>query len=123
MTMYGLPKDFKGEFLVGRFLEQICFGLYQVQLRFDQRVTIAVESTFLYKDSLASEPRKIGIPDLPAIQSDLLQLLHHKIVNAFGNEEGTLTMEFDHGHILLCLDDEPAYEAYQIIQGEDQIIV
>lgn len=119
--MYGLPKDFDGGRLVGRFLEQICFGLYQIQLGFDERVTIAVSSSFLYRDS-TPDPKAIEIPDLPVVQANLLQLLHHAIVKAFGNHEGTLTMEFDNGHVLQCFD-QPNYEAYEIILGDKHIIV
>jgi hypothetical protein len=96
--------------------------LYQIQLHFDERLTIAVESTFLYKESKLSEAKTINLPDLPSVQCDLLQLLHHTIVSASGNDEGTLTLEFDNGHILQCLD-QPGYEAYQIMQGDDLIVV
>jgi hypothetical protein len=122
VTVYGLPKGFDGSRLAGRLLQQICFGLYQVQLRFDGKLTIAVESTFLYKDSSASDPKRIGIPDLPGVQSDLLRLLHHKIVSAFGDVGGTLTLEFDDGLVLQCLD-RPHYEAYQIMLGDEEIVV
>jgi hypothetical protein len=120
--VYGLPRDFDASGLPGQSLVQICFGVGQIQLRFDKDLTIAVTSAFLYKDSPVSDARTINIPDLPAVQSSLLQLLHHTIAKAHGNEEGTLTLEFDNGHVLQCLD-QPYYEAYQIIQGEDQIIV
>ena len=49
-------------------------------------------------------------------------LLGHSILKAFGDDEGTLTIEFDNGRVLQCFD-QPAYEAYHIIQGEDEIIV
>ncbi|PYV51814.1 MAG: hypothetical protein DMG98_25330 [Acidobacteria bacterium] len=121
--MYGLPKDFDGSRLVGRFLQQICYGVGQIQLRFDEALTIAVTSSFLYKNPAASQPKKIAIPGPPAIQCDLLHLLHHSIVKAFGDDEGTLTMEFDDGHVLRCLDDQPGYEAYEIKMGDESIIV
>jgi Family of unknown function (DUF6188) len=124
MKMYGLPKDFDGSRLVGRFLQQICYGLYQIQLHFDERLTIAIESTLLYRDSaMASDPKRIHIPDVPTLRSDLLQLLHHAITNASGDQEGTLAMEFDNGHVLQCLDDQPGYEAYEIKMGDESIIV
>jgi hypothetical protein len=121
--MYGLPKDFDCGRLVGRFLEQICYGLYQIQLRFDQALTISVESSFLYKDPAAPQPKRIDIPGGPAIQSCLLHLLHHTIVKASGDDEGTLTLEFDNGHVLQCLENEGPYESYQINIGDRLIIV
>ena len=44
-------------------------------------------------------------------------------MKAFGDDEGTLTMEFDDGQILQCLEARSPYESYQIIQGDHQIIV
>jgi hypothetical protein len=119
--MYGLPKDFDGSLLVGRLLEQICFGSYQIQLRFDERLTIAVTSSLTYRDS-PEDPEVIEIPDLPVAKANLLQLLHHRILKAFGDQEGTLTIEFDNGHVLQCFD-QPHYEAYEIRLGDQHIIV
>jgi len=118
-TMYGLPKDFKGEFLVGRTLELICFAQYQVNLHFDENVSIVVESALSHQESSNSAIRRVKIP---VAQSDLMVLLGHSILKAFGDDEGTLTIEFDNGRVLQCFD-QPAYEAYHIIQGEDEIIV
>jgi len=120
--MYGLPKDFDGKRLVGHELVQVCFGLYQIQLHFHERLSIFVESAFLYSDSPTSETTKIALPDLPQTQAKLLQLLQHTIVNAYGDKKGTLTLAFDNGHVLQCLE-RPDYEAYQIQQGDELIIV
>jgi hypothetical protein len=118
--MYGLPKNFEGAQLVGHSLWQICFGKYQIQLHFDKELSIAVTSELSYQKSLDSNPLTIDFPVAP--QSDLMQLLHHSIVNAFGDDEGTLTLEFDNGHIVRCFD-QSHYEAYQIKQGNQEIIV
>jgi hypothetical protein len=123
MTMYGLPKDFDYGRLGGRFLEQLCFGIGQIQLRFDQRVTIAVTSSLVYRQSPTSHPKTIEIADLPIVRSNLLDLLHHTITDAFGSDEGTLTLEFDDGQVLQFLDPDPHYEAYEIHFGDEQIIV
>ena len=120
--MYGLPKDFDGSRLVGCFLVQICFGVGQIQLRFDKELTIAVTNSFVYKDSKSPDPKTIEIPGLPVVQSRLLQLLHCTIVNASGDQEGTLTLEFDNGHVLQCCD-RSHYEAYEIILGDEHLIV
>jgi hypothetical protein len=121
--MYGLPKDFDGNRLVGCSLTQICFGKFQMQLHFDRNVTISVESTLLYRDPAAQQAKKIGIPDLPRVQCEVLNLLHRKIMKAFGDPGGTLTMDFGDGYVLQCLDDQPGYEAYQLNIGNETIIV
>jgi hypothetical protein len=117
--MYGLPKDFNAAIFVGRNLEMIRFNENQVYLNFDQKLSIAVEDALSYQDKATLAPRTI---EVPVLQSDLMQLLGHSITKASGNDEGTLTMEFDNGHILQCLDG-PHYEAYHIFQGHDEIIV
>ena len=121
--MYGLPKDFDGSRLVGRFLLQICYGIGQVQLRFDGTLIHSGYKLAIVQSPAAPQPRRIDIPGEPAVQSALLRLLHHTIVKAFGDDEGTLTMEFDDGQILQCLEARSPYESYQIIQGDHQIIV
>ena len=42
--MYGLSDDVNLSFLVGRELQQICVGLYQVQLNFDENTWVHMES-------------------------------------------------------------------------------
>lgn len=121
--MYGLPKEFDATTLVGQLLVQVCFGVGQIQLHFDKSLTIAVTSAFWYRDSAASGPQRINIPGSHAVQCHLLQLLHRTILSARGDEFGTLTLEFDSGHTLELLDENPAYEAYQIRIGEKLIVV
>ena len=129
--MYGLPKDFDCGRLVGKFLVQVCFGLYQVQLHFhpdqpfsnEPDLKIFITGKTLYRDSATSEVKVVDFPAAPAVYSELLKLLHHTTVHVFGDNEGTLTLEFDDGQILQCLDDNPAYEAYEIRLGGELIIV
>jgi hypothetical protein len=118
--MYGLPKDFNAERLVGRTLEMICFNENQIYFHFDEKLTIQVESSLGYQQLPTQEPEII---EVPALQSSLMQLLGHSTTNAFGDNKGTLTLEFEDGQILQCLDDTPMYESYHIIQGDHRIIV
>jgi Family of unknown function (DUF6188) len=117
--MYGLPKDFNAAIFVGRNLVMICFNENQIYLYFDQKLSIVVEYALSYQDQSTSTPRTI---EVPVLKSDLMQLLGHSITNASGNDEGTLTMEFDNGHVLQCLD-QYGYEAYQIKIDNKSIIV
>ena len=118
--MFGLPKDFNAEPLVGRTLEMICFNENQIYFDFDEKLTIQVQSSLRYQQRPAQEPEII---EVPALQSNLMQLLGHTTTKAFGDDKGTLTLEFEDGQILQCLDDTPRYESYHIIQGELRIIV
>jgi hypothetical protein len=121
--VYGLPRDFDGAKLVGRQLLQVCFGLYQLQLHFDGELSISVESAVAYKEDPNEELTRVSIPDLAASRPPLLHLLHHKIVNALGDDKGTLTLEFDNRQVLQCLDEGEKYESYQINIGKSLIIV
>jgi hypothetical protein len=103
-TMYGLPKDFNAERLVRRTLEMICFSENQIYFPFDEKLTIQVESSLRYQYQPTHEPEMI---DVPALQSNLMQLLGHSTARASGDDKGTLTLEFEDGQILECLDDTP----------------
>jgi len=118
--MFGLPKDFDASILVGRTLELICFAQYQIFLHFDEKVSIDVRSALSHQESLNLAPRRV---EIPVLQSDLMVLLGHSTVKAFGNDEGTLSLEFDNGHSLHCLDDSKQYESYTITYSGREIIV
>jgi hypothetical protein len=46
----------------------------------------------------------------PFSESDLMQLLEHKISAVSGKKDGTLTLVFDDGQILKCYDQLPNYD-------------
>lgn len=119
--MYGLPKDFSGEFLIGHSLEQICFNQNQVSLHFDGDIGITIEGSFshLRSDSDLGEQ----VFDVPVSQSDLMLLLGSSISEAGGGKDGTLNLKFENGHTLRCFDKSREFESYQIRHGKDVIIV
>jgi hypothetical protein len=118
--MYGLPKDFDAGFLPGRLLEQVCFSENQVALHFSGDVSISIEGTYSHEDeSRAWEPSKVRVP--PS-QSNLMQLLGRAVRRAIGMGDGTLVLEFDNDHRLMCFDT-PQYESYHIRHGARTITV
>jgi hypothetical protein len=118
--MFGLPADFNTDLLVGRTLELICFSQNTINLHFDEKLTIVVRSSLKYLERTAKTASTI---EVPAFQSNLMQLLEHCTTKVYGDNEGTLTLEFEDGQILQCLDDSTSYESYEIIQGGNRIIV
>jgi hypothetical protein len=50
-------------------------------------------------------------------------LLGHQVVTVTTNVSGTLTLTFDHGHVLEFLDDSSTYESYHIRHGPKTVIV
>jgi hypothetical protein len=81
---------------------------------------IQVEGSFGYQ---LTPTQELEIVEAPVLQSNLMQLLGHSTIRAFGDDKGTLTLEFEDGQILRYLDDTPMYESYHIIQGDHRIIV
>ena len=113
--MYGLPKDFDGDFLVGRILEMICFNANQVYLHFDSKTHIQIESSLSYGDA-----QRV---DVPVRQPTFLDLLECSVVSARGDEEGTLTLSFSNGRVLRIYEETKQYECYTIRYGGTEIIV
>ncbi|QOJ00933.1 MAG: hypothetical protein HRU70_10670 [Phycisphaeraceae bacterium] len=113
--MYGLPKDFDGSFLVGRSLEMVCFNQNQVYLHFDADITICIESAYSYKTE--------QVIDVPARESNLMDLLGSAISAAQGDANGTLSLRFNNGDALKVYDTTKQYESYRIKYGDNTIIV
>jgi hypothetical protein len=113
--MYGLPKDFDGSFLIGRTLETVCFGQYQVYLNFGDRIIITIESAFSYR---ADE-----VVTLPLKESKLMELLETSVSAVQAGEDGTLSLLLDNGQTLNVYDTSKQYESYTIANGETVIVV
>jgi len=118
--MYGLPNDFNASRFIGYALELVCFSQNQVCFHFNERVSIVVLNELLHQYSSDALPKTIRIP---VVESDLMRLLGHSIVQASGNEKGTLAITFDSGDILQFLDDSAHYESYTITFGDEEITV
>lgn len=119
--MYGLPSDFDVKFMVGRTLEQVCFNENQIALHFDDDLSIILESAFSHERSQSSSDS--GVVEVPVTCSDLMELLGFSIARSSGDKDGTLTLEFDNGHILRCFDNSREYESYKIEYRGNLIVV
>ena len=116
--MHGLPATFDTAFLLNRTLEEICFTENQILLLFDMDVQITLEGAYSHSErGTESEPLHV-----PASTSKLMQLAGHTIVRAASTADGTLSMFFDNGHRLTCLDT-PQYESYRVRHRSQEIIV
>jgi hypothetical protein len=118
--MYGLPKDFDAPSLIGLTLEMVCFNISQIYLHFDHHVMITVEGTLTYQSKLNGNVQKLSPP---VVETNLMQLVGHKVTHAVGTPDGTLSLTFDNGHVVECLDDSPDYESYQIAIGGKTVVV
>ncbi len=113
--MYGLPKGFDGSFLVGHVLEVVCFAKYQIYLHFDEKITITVVSAFSYKNDL--------LANVPAQESNLMELIGSSVSSVSGDENGTRSLLFNNGQTLKIYDTSTQYESYAIANGGKEIIV
>ena len=120
--MYGLSKDIDLSFLAGRQVEQVAIGVYQVQFRFDEEVTISVESHFRYFDG---QPEWIwsAEPGAALAASRTVSLLTATIERFEIQENGTLFLMFSNGHRLSILDSSKEYQSYDITRPGQTIIV
>jgi Family of unknown function (DUF6188) len=113
--MYGLPKNFDAAGFIGRTLEVLVVGQYQLTLRFSESCTINVEG-LLAIDS--------GAPiDLPDSMNAVYPLINQTIESASATEDGTLSLIFGNGTILRILDSETTFESYNFSLGGKELFV
>jgi hypothetical protein len=119
--MYKLPKSFDGAFFIGRTLELQSFSFNAVLFAFDMNVSITVYSSLQHK--FGQFDRSSTVQNVPLTESRLMQLVGHTLTSVEGDANGTLTVEFDNGHVVQVFDDSPDFESYIIFDGEAEIIV
>jgi len=117
-------KDYKVDadlsFLLNKSLEQICFGSYQIALNFSEGVSISVESRLI----LVTSENTVSEFDQPYSKADgLMGLLGTVVVNAQAEANRNLCLEFSNKSSLKVLNENSAYESYQIMNGSSAIIV
>ena len=100
--MHGLPKDFDSTFFLGQTLELVCFSANQVYLHFSDNISVTIEGEFLYRKSLE---QVLELSPKAVLRTELIGLLEHSIHNAFGEDNGTLTLIFENSHIVKCFDN------------------
>ncbi len=113
--MYGLPEDFDGGFLLGKTLETICFGRYQMWLHFDGQITITIESSFSYE--------KQGTLGFPVMETAVIELIASSVSGVKGDVDGSLSLSFSNGKVLRINDDSSWYESYSISYDGKRLIV
>jgi hypothetical protein len=119
--MYGLPADFDGAFFTGRVVEEVSFTTSSIVISFDQRVAITIESAF--EHVVDAMPGQSQIVYVPVCESKLMALIGLPVRATEAKQDGTLTLFFDGGQILRCIDDKPNYESYIIRNGDNEIYV
>jgi hypothetical protein len=89
-----------------------------ITLGLDEEVSISLLSSFVHKT------KDVELRDVvPVAGSRLMRLIGARVQAAKGDVDGTLTLTFDDGQILECLDDSDQYESYQIRNGTNETVV
>lgn len=118
--MYGLPENIDLRFLENAELLQVCIGVHELVLRFQDDIAITVMGKFLHESTAqAASPNA----SLAHFASTLTTLLEAKIVKVEATTDGTLRLCFSNKHRLTLYDDNPQYEAYTLTHGLRTIVV
>ena len=118
--MYGLPPDFDATVLVGAELTQVSFSANTVHLVLDPDVQITIVGAFSLQVN-AHMPLVLSSP--PVDSSAIMALIGKRVSSAIGSRDGTLTLKFENGGTIFCLDDSEEYEAYTIQAHGKTIVV
>ena len=118
--MYGLPSNVDLSFLVGATLNQACFGANELILKFSGDTTLTIESSYrvavpghdstLFDDVRTSAPSVVG-------------LIERRVSGVEGSTDGTLSILFDAAYRLDVYDTSAQFESYQIVHGDQMIVV
>jgi hypothetical protein len=104
---------------LGRELLQVCFGLYQIILNFDEDTSISLECEFRL-----TETNTLQQGDQRSdLDSHVIRLLGSRITNVTNKGEGQLLIHFSSGSSLEIFDSNPSHESYHITHGKEMIIV
>ena len=123
--MYRISLVEDWSFFVGKQLTQLCIGLYDVQLRFGDAVTISIHGddppakSFCHKTASAqSSP----VGKMPEMATSLVSLLGACVANVSVENSTTLAICFSNREELRIYDCSDSYESFTV-DGPNGLIV
>ncbi|MBK8913141.1 MAG: hypothetical protein IPM64_00825 [Phycisphaerales bacterium] len=119
--MYGLSADADLRFLLGPELVQVCFGKYNLQLHFTNGVSISAHSPVELSGGERCLRWRPGARCEDA--SEFLDRLGEVIAHVRNDGTGRLELSLSGGHRIILVDDSPMYESYELINGNDILII
>lgn len=119
--MYGVDKSISFQFLVGKELLQLCIGLYQLLLNFNENIVISTECVLrlINIDGSVTEIRS-GVPSL---SKHLTCLLGSTIENVVCEHDRELTLVFSNDYKLVILDSNEDEESFTITTPNQEVVV
>ena len=118
--MYGLPTDESFQFLIGRSLDQVCFGRYQVIFNFDAAVSISVEGGLGVRLPGAEETIVVDSRDVANV---LVSAVGTRVVDVQVDDTRSLSLSFEDGLWLRVIDDQEEIESFTVSHGGPLIVV
>lgn len=117
--MYGLPESTDLSFLRGLELTQVCVGLNETVLRFEELARIVVET------DISLELATAVIDGKEDVVVELVRLLGTTIGRVEWSLDGTVRLAFTGREAIVEIRDEsPGYESYRIyVDGEPRVVV
>jgi Family of unknown function (DUF6188) len=117
--MFGLSKSTDLSFFVGRQLVQVCVGMYQVILRFDEETSVSLECDCQIIPQL---PQRMPAYSIHA-SACLLRVIGDTVTSTNNVGNGDISLEFSNGCSLFIFDSNDDSESYQINHGSNILIV
>lgn len=120
--MYKILQSTDWSFLMGREVEQIAIGLYQVQVHLSDDISISIGNDFVHEQNDALRP---GTTSFHLKAASLANLLGHRVESIKAKAEESLALGFDDGQKLVILvgpDGEP-YESFTVSRPGETIVV
>ena len=109
--MYGLQSSTDLTFLVGRKLEQLRLGEFDVQFSFDLDITISVQSRINY---ISEQESTLISAEHPYQTKDLWQLIGLKVLKIEILADGNLSISFDSDKSIIIIEIQDNFESYTI---------
>lgn len=119
--MYGMKDSTNLDFMVGKVLDQVCFGLASVNLNFSGQVSVSIESeyeVFVNHDgasSISSEQK--------TDRKSLLRLIGCDVCSVEKIGDGGVSISFSNGIKLCIYDSHDSFESYSISSPGGTIVV
>lgn len=117
--MYGLSSTFDTSCFIGLTLEQVSFTENTIHFSFSGKVSITLESSFEHHTKAGKSVQG----NVPLLESQLMELVGESIESVNASSNGTLTLRFADGQMLVCLDDSSEYESYQLNFDDEEVVV
>ena len=112
--MYGIPRDIDWGFILGKELEQIIIGKYDVQLCFFGNVVISFYGKFLHSKPNNTIITNTDENDLAYHSISLISLLGSSVIEAKSDCSTELYIKYSNSEFIIIYDDSEYYESISV---------